>query len=375
MKKQFDYTSSDAQGTMIQPIHPAIFDIQRYRDYEAELLECNQSFWKAEEGVQVYRRFREPEVFSYGCRDMRRSLSLQLAGLQLSMEYKADIANFLEPWYGIGTVASAFGCEYIWHQGQAPATEPPFSSVSEALKYEPQPVERTPIGRHTLEMIEYFLDVTKGQIPISLTDTQSPFNSASYLIETSAFYMSVIDCPEEIQRLTDRIAELNINFTRKQMELLGDALVSPGHGFASSRYFSGVGMSDDNMMMLSPEQYKLIEAPANGKFGNAFEGPVFHSCGNWSGKIDAVKQIEHLQAVDGAFSAETDPDPNPREPFGEAFTGNGIVVNARIVGDKETIMDQVRRLWRPGMKLIVVTYCPTPMEQSEVYNEIHEYCK
>lgn len=375
MKKYFNYTSSDSQGTMIQPIHPASFDIQRYRDYEAELLEGNRRFWSGDKGVQVYRRFRVPEVYSYGCADMHQSLTLQLAALQQSMEFKADVANFLEPWYGIGTVASAFGCEYIWHQGQAPATEPPFSSVTEALEYEPKPVEHTSIGKHILEMIEYFLDVTKGQIPISLTDTQSPFNVASYLIETSAFYMSVIDCPEELQRLTDRIAELNINFTRKQMELLADALVSPGHGFASSRYFSGVGMSDDNMMMLSPEQYKLIEAPANGKFGNAFEGPVFHSCGNWSRKIDAVKQIENLLMVDGAFSNETDPDPNPPEPFSEAFAGSGIVVNARIVGDKENVMEQVRRLWRPKTKLIVVTYCTTTEEQAEVYDAIKAHCE
>ena len=36
------------------------------------------------------------------------------------------VANFLEPWYGIGTVASAFGLDYVWKEGQAPVVRPRF---------------------------------------------------------------------------------------------------------------------------------------------------------------------------------------------------------------------------------------------------------
>lgn len=374
MEKEFNYNSGDSQGTSVEPLEPKDFDLVGYRDYEAQLLEKNSKFWSAKEGVHVYRRFREPEVFSFGCADMKHSLSLQLSGLQKSIAYKADIANFLEPWYGIGTIASAFGIDYVWKEGQAPATEPPFKTVKEALAYEPCPVEKTSIGKHTLNMIEYFLDSTKGEVPISLTDTQSPFNVASYLIETTSYYMSIMDSPEELKTLLDRIVDLSISFTKKQIELLGEAIVFPGHGFAASRKFDGIGMSDDNMLMLSPEQYKEIEVPANSRFGNSFGGPVFHSCGNWSQKIDAVKQIENLRMVDGAFSKETDPDPNPPEPFKQSFASSGIVVNARIVGDKATVLGKVKELWDSEMKLIVVTYCDTPEEQQEVYDAIHEQC-
>jgi hypothetical protein len=375
MGDQFDYSLSDSQGTPVEPIELDAFDIERYRDYEALLLEGNRSFWDAGEGVQVYRRFRVPEVFSYACKDMHQSLAMQLAGLQQSIDYRADVANFLEPWYGIGTIASSFGIDYVWEEGQAPATEPPFTSVKEALAYDPEPVEKTNIGRHTLEMIEYFLDNTKGKIPMSLTDTQSPFNVASYLIETNAYYMSALDCPDELKILMDRITDASIEFTRKQRELIGDVLVNPGHGFASSRAFEGIGMSDDNMMMLSPELYVEIEAPANSRFGNSFGGPVFHSCGNWSAKIDAVKRIENLKMVDGAFSKETDPDANPAEPFPEKFSGSGIVVNARVVGRRVIVREKVKQLWQSGMKLIVVTYCKTPEEQARVYDDIHMICK
>ncbi|MHB8276327.1 MAG: hypothetical protein ACYDIA_01565 [Candidatus Humimicrobiaceae bacterium] len=98
---------------------------------------------------------------------MKNSFELQLAALSESMNYKSDVSNFLEPWYGIGTVASAFGIDYVWHEGQAPATIAPFTSIQEALSFEYVPIEKTQIGMHTLEMIEYFLDKTKGEVPLN----------------------------------------------------------------------------------------------------------------------------------------------------------------------------------------------------------------
>jgi hypothetical protein len=97
---------------------------------------------------------------------MENSLHLQLGALKASIKYKADVPNFLEPWYGIGTISSAFGGEYIWAPRNAPALKTRFSSFQEVLDYEPTPVVKTAIGKHTLEMIEFFMDKTKGLLQI-----------------------------------------------------------------------------------------------------------------------------------------------------------------------------------------------------------------
>ena len=133
-------------------------------------------------------------------------------------------------------------------------------------------------------------------------------------------------------------------------------------------------MSDDNCLMISSEQYLEFAASAVEYAGKPFGGLAFHSCGNWAGKVEMVKKMPGLRMVDGAFSAATDPSPNPPEPFARAFANTGIVVNARIVGSPETVLDTVQRIWRQGMKLIVVTYCRTPQEQAAVYDRIHEIC-
>ena len=366
--------SADVQATPAEPVSPEVFDFQAYADYEALLLERCRAFWKADSGVLLWRRMRTAEVFTWGCRDMKASLESQLGGLKKSMEFKADVPNFLVPWYGIGTVASAFGTDYIWKEKQAPAIRPKFGSVKEALDYTPAAVSQTHIGRHTLDMIDYFLDKTGGSVPMSLTDTQSPLNIAGNIVDMTSFFIEMLDDPQSVKTLLNRLAELLVEFTHEQIRRIGNALARPGHGYSSCRCFEGLGMSDDNALMISGQQYLELAAPAVEHAGEPFGGSTFHSCGDWSNKVEMVKKIAGLRMIDGAFSAATDPTPNPPEPFAEAFANTGIVVNARIVGGPETIAESVRRLWKPGMKLIVVTYCQSPDEQAEAYDLVYKIC-
>lgn len=375
LNKKFDYTLADSQGTKTEPIAAKNFDFDKYLEYEAALLEKCSKFWSEDSGVAVHRRFRVPEVFSYACKDMRLSLELQLGALSHSMDYKMDIPNFLEPWYGIGVIASAFGADYKWIKDQAPVNEPVFRSIEQALAYNWVPVEKTDIGKHILEMIEFFLDETKGKMPISFTDTQSPLNIAASLVDINQFFMEFYLNPEKLKEFLNLITGLLIDFTKKQQELIGDNLASPGHGFASTREFSGLGMSDDMIIMVSSQTYEDFLVPNIDAIGKEFRGSAFHSCGNWSKKIPVVKKINNLAIVDGAFSLETDPDPNDAQPFRKEFSGTGVVVNARLVGDAQLAAEQVRKLWDPGMKLILVTYCESPGEQEKAYNYIHEICQ
>jgi hypothetical protein len=186
--------------------------------------------------------------------------------------------------------------------------------------------------------------------------------------------MDTVMSPENVKQLLGQIADLLIGFTREQIDLIGSNLVRPGHGFASSGEFDGLGISDDNILMLSGNSYLDLAAPSLEKFGEAFGGPVFHSCGDWSDRVKFVKQIKGLKMVDGAFSEETDPDHNPAESF-KVFANTGIIVEARIVGKAETVIQKVGKLWQPGMKLIIVTYCKTPEEQEIVYDQIHQICQ
>ena len=373
MKDEFNTALADSQGTSVSPLAVKDFDLQHYADYEASLLEGCRTFWQSEKGVAVYRRFRVPEVFSWASRDKKLSLELQLAGLEKSMAYKADIPNFLEPWYGIGVVSSAFGVPYIWKGGQAPGVEGPFKSAKEALNHRISSVSESCEGKKVLEMIEFFLEQTKGQIPISPGDTQSPLNIvSSYLMDSTAFMYEIFDNPDDLKELINTVADMEKEFLDQQLKLIGDALVKPGHGFASSRCFEGIGFSDDNILMFSDDDYTGFAVPAMITASESFTGPVFHSCGNWSGRTELVKSIPSLVMADGAVGKQTDPSPNDPEALGKAFAGTGTVLHVRIVGSSETVMEYYSKLKQDNLKCIVTTYCETPEDQECAYRRIHE---
>jgi uroporphyrinogen-III decarboxylase len=375
MTKKFDISLSDSQSTEVKPVPTNKFDFSEYAEYAGKLDDTCKEFWKADSGVLVYRRMRVGECFSYGCRDMANSLHLQLGALKESMKYPADVPNFLEPWYGIGTIPSAFGGEYIWEPGNAPALKTRFSSLQEVLDYKPSPVATGSIGKHTLEMIGFFMDQTKGLLPVSLTDCQSPLNKVGHLCPIDSFFMDMIMEPDKIHQFLNILADLSIEFNKEQRKLIGNALTFPGHGFASSRTWKGLGMSDDNTIMISPEQYAEFAVPSHTKISSSFGGHAFHSCGDWSQWMDEVLNIKGLIMADGAFSPETDPNAITGPEAFHKFKNTGVILNARIVGTPDVIEEKVRRLWSPGMKLIVVTYCKTPEEQAEAYHRIHTICK
>ena len=132
----FDTSLRDSQSTAVNVVNPENFDFDQYAEYAAKQDAKVRAFMQKDSGVLVYRRFRVAEVYGWECQDRELSLRLQLGALKESMKYTADMANYLEPWYGIGIGASAFGAKYIWLDGQAPAVSDQFESIEEALAYD-----------------------------------------------------------------------------------------------------------------------------------------------------------------------------------------------------------------------------------------------
>ena len=229
-----------------------------------------------------------------------------------------------------------------------------------------------PILRYTLDTIEYFLDQTRGRVPLSWSDLQAPLNVATELIDTSAFFTAMIDQAHRVREVLSAVTEVVIGFTQKQSDLIGDRLARPGHGFASSRAGKGIGLSTDNLVMISPKMYEKFCVADNLAIGNAFDGVAIHSCGDYARWLPALKKINNLLMVDAAFSAQTDPNPNTPEAFRDAFVNTGVIVHARMVGEPDEVLALTKRLWTPGLKLIVVTYVQDPIAQRQLYRDVHD---
>ena len=370
----YDSTLKDPMAMPVAPVEPDDFDLDEYEAYAGECDERYAEFLHKDEGVIVWQRVRVGEVFREDCRDKEVSLCLQLGALTKSLNFSTDAPSYLEPWYGIGTIASVFGADYVWHPGQAPGVEPIYKSISGASEFVPQDFDDVAILRYTKETVEYFLEQTKGRLPMSWCDVQAPINVAGVLVPFDQLFIGLSDAPERSKDILTLLANTIIRYYQQQSEIIGDALAQPGHGFASSRQGTGMGLSSDNLVMISPDMFTEFCSEDLRSIGESFGGVAFHSCGNWTAWLDAVNKIPNLLMVDGAFSPRTDPSYNNCEEFRDILAGTGIIIHARIVGGPDEVMSRVKRLWKPGIKLIVVTHVQNPKAQQQLYQDIHAYC-
>jgi hypothetical protein len=372
--KSFDITTLDAQAMPVTPVEPAAFDLARYEAHAAEADARYAAFLRQREGIAVWQRVRVADVFRDGCRDMAASLRWQLGGLMKALSYRTDAPNYLEPWYGIGVTAAAFGAEYEWPEGQAPVARPRYSAVHEVPPLIARPAEQAPIMRHVLAMIDYFLAETQGRLPLSWSDLQNPLNVATALVETSGFFLGFVEAPDAVRRILATLSDEVIRFTQEQSRRIGGQLVRPGHGFASARTGAGIGLSSDNLVMISPRAYRQFCVENDARIGAAFGGTCIHSCGDWARWLEAVKANPQLTMVDAAFTPATDPNYNDPAVFRAAFAGTGVIVHARMVGEPDEVLACTQKLWGPGMRLIVVTYERDPAAQQQLYADVHRLC-
>jgi hypothetical protein len=308
------------------------------------------------------------------CYDRERQLGQNLYGMQASAEWPSDdVFPFLEPWYGVGVFATAFGAPYILDGESPPQTRPIFTRVDEVQNLRTPHPGQSPALLEVLDRIGWLRKVTHDRLPICLTDTQSPNDTASLLMETNEFFASTLAEPERLAPLLDRVTDLIIAFTEMQMEAIGLALIQPGHQMISLPGWRGISISDDNMAFLSPRAYAATSVPYNGRLGAHFGGVALHSCGSFKHNIPAQLHTTDLTQVECAVCYLTragDPNPNPPEALRDGYRGTGVLVKARLDKSEVELLD---RLLAPDLKVLLqVGGIETRAEAEQVYRQFKE---
>ncbi len=307
------------------------------------------------------------------CRRREEFLNKNLELLHTSMEWKSDMVfPHLQPWYGVGIYATAFGAHYIWNENYCPQVRPIFSRTEEIEHIEKPAIENSAPMREVLERIQWYRDVTNDQLPICLTDTQSPHDTASLLMETNNFFMECSCAHEKYENFLHAITDLIIEFSEKQMEVIGPRLSLPGHQMLCNQHFKGISISDDNMVMLSPQTYAATSLPYLQKIAAHFGGIAVHSCGNVTHNIPNLLKIEGLEQIEHAACVidKNDPDPTPPENIRAGYGNSGAIAKIRLHKSESCLLEKLLAL---GFKCVVQITGVESREESEVvYREFKE---
>jgi hypothetical protein len=358
----------------MQPQH---FPYARFKQFQAEKEAALLTFLSSSAPLEEVPVVVQPPIDIWGnvSSDRVQSLERQLEALMVAMQLQSDFAfTYLEPWHGVGVYANIFGCKVNWNDFDAPQTLPIYHSIEEVAELEHPDILEAELPQMILETIRYYRSVTHDQLDIALTDTQSPNDSASLILDTSEFFAcSLLDMPR-LAPFMELLTQVMIEFSEMQLAAMGLTAAHPGHIMLSSSRLPGISVSDDNMAVISRRAYENAALPYNSRLGAHFGGIALHSCGDFSQNFSAVKKTQNLMLVDCALDG-VDPTPNNPRKLGEAFAGTGIPLKVRI-GASPEYWQGLPELLRHDLKLILQIASDGDIAKSnELYQELKTYCR
>lgn len=300
--------------------------------------------------------------------------NLKAMGRILDFDF-TDELPYMEPWVGVGVYANAFGCEYLWRAGEAPATHYKYMTLEEVENIEYPDYRQSPIMRMVIDIIDEMNEKTGGNIPISLTDTQSPFDTATLIVDASNFMIGCYETPEIACRFLNQITDLIIEFSDVQLKHIGNMAAKPGHIMASCANGRGISLSDDNLSFCAAEFNEQFALPFNQRIGEKFGGVAIHSCGNWAHTMPSLRKFDQVFMLDCALSSDCDPQPCLPGQVRDAVKGSGIIMKARVGNNPEKTISMLEQIADPGVQLIVeIGYSEEKAEQNylAVNNKLEE---
>ncbi len=271
----------------------------------------------------------------------------------LAMPWTDELPH-LEPWIGTGVYANAFGCSYLWRKGEAPDVRARYTSIEQVRGIEKPDWRESPVMAMVLEAIDALAEATKGRLPVSATDPQSPCDTATLVLDTSEFFTACYTEPETVASFVATVTDLLIEFTRVQWQRIGDGRVAkPGHSIPSHPALSGISLSDDNLAVASPRVNIQVSLPVDRRLSEEFGGLFLHSCGVWHHTMRAAVEQGGATGICCALQKACDPTPDDPAEVGRALEATGVMVHARMGPALEPLLADVAKVARPGTRVMV----------------------
>lgn len=272
----------------------------------------------------------------------------------------------------IGThiIPCAFGGkERMFEDGHKYLEGPIIFSASDVDKIK-TPKAMTSILGKQIEFIEYLSDRTKGEYPIRIGDVQNPLGIAEMMWETSDFYTSLIEEPEQVHKLLKIITEVVIEYVSKVKDVCKN-LVPITWPLVWSPNNRGVYIADDTMSMISPNMYEEYGVPYNNIISKEFGGLMLHSCTMKEEYFESIIKNEGLMSVN--FAAQYSSDMKKIFDF---FGGKVVILPHYVhtdspqIGTVTEFIDKVWDCWTPETPAIIyVNARPEGGKQQDVIDK------
>ena len=349
------------------------FDFDHFLRYKEEKDAVFAKFDRGELRGPVMTQRCCGEAFGFASTRKETALEAWLDNMDTNSRLLSDVGfTCMEPWAGVPVFANAFGAKLFWNGKTDVQSLPCYSDADEVADV---PVPKTgdcELMQMVLEYIRYFKEQTHGLIPLSLTDTQSPCDTASLILDPCELFAVSLEEPEALTDFMAKITRCIGDFSEMQMELIGEDLLSaPGHMMISSTGRKGIALSDDNLAVISRESYAVLGIPWNKDLCRRFGGLAIHSCGRVTHNTPQLLEIPGLLQFDCKV---TDFEPNSAELLAEQFRNRQTILKVCIYPEEDN--SRLIPLLRSDVKLIIEVFTSGSVdERNRQYARTEEFVR
>lgn len=147
-----------------------------------------------------------------------------------------------------------------------------------------------------LEMMHYFKEIMGDSLPISVMDTQGPFDLA-HLMMGDDLFMELYDDPAFVHHLLGICLEMGIKAHRWMKEIIGEPLNSLHHSNMIYSDSFGIRICEDTTVLLGEEHIREFAMPYSQKLAKEFSGAWIHYCGYNKNLTDAIMECPEFKAL------------------------------------------------------------------------------
>ena len=165
----------------------------------------------------------------------------------------------------------------------------------------PEDIENNPWLLKLCEVASALVSHSNGRYPVSLTLMRGPADIISAMRGAQNYIWDMIDDPELMQTVADKIADVYIAAAKAQFAVIpqgNDGYICGDQGMRLWRSERFIWLQEDALALLSPAIYREVIYPADCKIVSAFKHAAFHLHATALWAIDELFKIPGLDTIE-----------------------------------------------------------------------------
>ena len=204
-----------------------------------------------------------------------------------------DALPFLDVYTGTEIFAQAFGCPVVYPADDMPFAQPLIRAANEVSSLNVPDFSATPLA----ELFEIADELRRRSGPgalVKLVDVQCPMDIAALIWEKASFYTALLETPEAVIELADKVRQLLTGFLDAWFERYGHEFIAHYPDYYMS---GGVTLSEDEVGSVSAAMFNDYFLPELSFLSSRYGGMGMHCCAHARHQWDNFLRIPGLRLL------------------------------------------------------------------------------